>query len=329
MSVERFLVTGALGCIGAWTVRNLIREGVVVATFDRGSSLHRLQLLLTTGEIASLKIIQGDISQFDQVAQAFQDFQPTHVIHLAAMQFPFCKADPVLGAQVNVVGTVNVFEAARRVGLRRLVYASTTAVYGISEEYGEGSLPHDALLKPRSHYGVYKQANEGTARVYWLDDGISSIGLRPYTVYGAGRDQGMTSTPTKAMLAAAVGRAYNISFGGRCAFQYGEDMGKVFIRAARAAFEGAGCFNIGGESVSVPQVITAIEAVEPALRGKLTYNDAPLPFPPDVDNAALVSILGPLPSTPLQQGVAETIQIFKAAIGDGRITAQDVENILK
>jgi nucleoside-diphosphate-sugar epimerase len=137
----------------------------------------------------------------------------THIIHLAALQVPFCKAKPSLGAAVNVVGTVNVFEAAKRAGLKQVVYASSVAVYGISEEYPDAPLAHDAPHKPRTLYGVYKHANEGSARISYQDDGISSIGLRPYIVYGPGRDQGMTSGPTKAILAAVLGQPYHIGFG--------------------------------------------------------------------------------------------------------------------
>ena len=123
-----------------------------------------------------------------------------------------------------------MFEAVKRSGLRRVVYASSMAVYGRSEEYAPAPLSPDAVLKPRSHYGVYKQANEGSARLYWSESGISSIGLRPYVVYGPGRDQGMTSTPTKAMLAAAAGRSYRISYGGRFGFEYADDVAQAFIR---------------------------------------------------------------------------------------------------
>ena len=235
MPNERFLVTGALGCIGAWTLRNLIQQHCSVTALDLGDQHHRLDLLMTSEEIAQVNFIQGDISDFDLVLNTFKQIQPTHIIHLAAMQLPFCKADPVLGAKVNVVGTVNMFEAAKQCGLKHIVYASSTAVYGISEEYPEGPLSNDAPLRPRSHYGVYKHANEGTAQVYWRDEGISSIGLRPYVVYGAGRDQGMTSTPTKAMLAAAAGQPYKISYGGRYCFQYGDDTAKAFIACTRTS----------------------------------------------------------------------------------------------
>jgi len=319
MTNDRFLVTGALGCIGAWTLRNLVREDIPVAVLDLGKNHQRLELIMSPEEIARIQFITGDISDLNVVESAIKDSGANRIIHLAALQLPFCKADPSLGARVNVVGTVNMFEAAKRAGIHQLVFASSTAVYGVSEEYPEGPLQHDAELKPRSHYGVYKQANEGTARIYWMDDQVASIGLRPYVVYGAGRDQGMTSTPTVAMLAAVSGKPYRISYGKRYCFQYGDDVAKCFIRCARTPFNGAEVFNIGGPSVSTTQVIDAIEKVEPASHGKITFDDVPLPFPEEVDSSALEKVIGSLPYTPLEQGVAETMGIFRKALKDGRI----------
>jgi UDP-glucuronate 4-epimerase len=322
MSEEHFLVTGAGGCIGAWVLRNLVRAGVPVTALDRDERHHRLPLLLNRDEINRIHFIQGDISDYQVAEKAIEQSGANRIIHLAALQLPFCKADPVAGALVNVVGTVNIFEAAKRLGLKKVVYASSTAVYGPSEEYPQEPLANDAPLKPRSHYGFYKQANEGNARVYFQDEGLSSIGLRPYVVYGAGRDQGMTSTPTKAMLAAAAGQPYHISYGGRYCFQYGDDTARAFIQSARAEFTGAGVFNIGGGSVSTAEVIRAIEQAEPSARGKITYEEVPLPFPEEVDNQALVDAIGPLTFTPLAEGTAETIEIFRRALADGTIQAE-------
>jgi len=320
MTNDRFLITGALGCIGAWTLRNLVREGVPVASLNRGRNLQRLELLLSPEEIARIQFITGDISDLGVVENAIKESSANRIIHLAALQLPFCKADPPRGALVNVVGTVNIFEAAKRAGIRQVVYSSSTAVYGLSEEYPESPLQNDAALDPRSHYGVYKQANEGTARIYWMDDRIASIGLRPYVVYGAGRDQGMTSTPTVAMLAAVCGQPYHISYGKRYGFQYGDDVAKCFIRCARVPFEGAEVFNVGGPSVSTAEVIAAIEKIEPAARGKITFDDIPLPFPEEVDSSTLEKVIGPLPYTPLEQGVAETMDIFRKALENGKIS---------
>ena len=113
-------------------------------------------------------------------------------------------------------------------------------------------LENDATAHPINHYGVYKQANEGTARVYWVENGVSSIGLRPMTVYGPGRDQGLTSSPTKAIVAAVLGRPATIGFCGRTLFQYADDVARTLLIAAA----GASCaartqFNLGGNLVDL------------------------------------------------------------------------------
>ncbi len=319
MAEERFLVTGALGCIGAWVVRNLTREGVPTTIFDLGGSMHRLRLLMGDEELERVRLIQGDIADLAAVERAVAESGATHIVHLAALQVPFCKADPSLGARVNVVGTVNMFEAAKRAGIKRLAYASSVAVFGRGEEYGEGPLSDDAPHNPQNHYGVYKQANEGTARIYWLDDGISSIGLRPYTIYGPGRDQGLTSGPTRAMVAAAAGKPFQIPFSGRQALQYADDTARLFIQAARAPFEGAAVFNLRGSVVEMEAIVAAIEAAEPAARGQISFAGPPLPFPAEYDDSGLRAALGSLTYTPLEQGVAESIAIFKRALAEGRM----------
>jgi nucleoside-diphosphate-sugar epimerase len=193
-------------------------------------------------------------------------------------------------------------------------------VYGRPDEYADRILPNDAPLRPRNLYGVYKQANEGTAFIYQQDYGINSIGLRPYTIYGPGRDQGMTSTPTKAMLSAAAGKPYHISFGGYNGFQYVDDVAKIFIQAARTAYQGAGVFNLGGSVAHMQEVVAAINAAAPEMVGQITFADQPLPLPDGTDDSELVKAIGPVAHTSLADGVARTIQHFRHALADGKVS---------
>jgi nucleoside-diphosphate-sugar epimerase len=319
MESQRFLLTGASGCIGAWVARELVREDAAVTIFDLDTNPRRLRLIMTDEQLARVNYLSGDISDDAAVERAVKETGATHLIHLAALQVPFCKVTPVLGARVNVVGTVNVFEAAKRAGLKHVVYASSIAVYGQSEDYPGAVVGDSAAQHPLNLYGVYKQANEGTARIYWQDDGISSTALRPYIVYGAGRDQGLTSGPTKAMLAAASGRSYQIAFGGRSAYQYVRDVARIFIEAARKPLAGAEVFNVRGAVVSMAEMVAAIEAAAPGAAGKITYAGAPLPFPAEVDDARLRGALGAIPETALQEGVRETVEIFKAGLQAGKL----------
>ena len=178
-------------------------------------------------------------------------------------------------------------------------------------------LQHDSPLYPINHYGVYKQANEGSARIYWLDTQIASIGFRPYTVYGPGRDQGMTSTPTQAMLAAVRGEPYHISFGGYNGFQYVDDIARLFIQAARSTLEGAEVFNISGAVAHMSEVVAAIHKVLPD--AEITHEDTPLPFPDGQTDGELRDRLGTIPDTPLTEGVARTLSHFQTAVADGRL----------
>lgn len=309
-----FIVTGAMGCIGAWAVAKLVREGIPVVAFDLSQDMHRIDLILSPDERARVTFVQGDITQLNALEQVMTDHKVTHVIHLAGLQVPFCRANPSLGASVNVVGTVNIFEAARRAGINHIVYASSMAVYGSSEDYPEGG---EMTAKPRTHYGVYKAANEGNARVYWLENQVTSIGLRPYIVYGVGRDQGMTSAPTSAMQAAAAGKPFHIPFGGRATYQYVEDTADIFIQAARNPYAGAEAADMGGSIVTVDEIVSEIHAVVP--NAEITHDQNVLPFPESVDSSLLEQLIGKVPYTSLSQGIRQTIERFQAANVSGAL----------
>jgi nucleoside-diphosphate-sugar epimerase len=220
------------------------------------------------------------------------------------MLVPLAAADPPRGALVNVVGTVHVFEAAKRRSLPGLAYASSAAVYDRADGI---SVAEDADGHPVTHYGVHKLANEGTARIYWRDNGIRSVGLRPHIVYGPGRDHGMTAGPTLAMAAAVRGERYEIPFGGRAQFQYAPEAAAMFIEAARAPGEGATVRNLGGPSEHVADVIVAIEAAMPEAAGTITYKeDVLLALPEEMEAGRPVR-------TPLAHGVRETIELLSLA----------------
>ncbi len=304
MSDERWLITGALGCIGAWTCRQLVREGHEVIAFDLGDDRRRLELVMAADEIDHVRLVNGDITDLEGLAGVVSSHRITHVVHLAALLMPVAQADPPRGALVNVVGTVNVFEACRRAEVHGVSYASSGAAY----DRADGAfVEEDAVGHPVYHYGVHKQANEGAARVYWHDAGLASVGLRPHVVYGPGRDHGMTAGPTLAMAAAVAGEPYEIPFGGGAQFQYAPDAAGLFVKGARscAADGGAPVRNLGGPSEDVTDVIAAIEAVIPEAAGSITFKqDVELPLPPDMAAADPVT-------TPLADGVAQTIEMLR------------------
>jgi UDP-glucuronate 4-epimerase len=308
----RYLVTGAYGCIGAWTVHQLVAAGRAVVTLDASADPYRLRLLMSDEALAGVAQVRGDITDLATLETVLDEHAITNVIHLAALQVPFCRQDPPLGARVNVVGTVNVFEAARRRAgrIRNVVYASSIAAYDAID--GDLEAPPAMGGMPSTLYGVYKRANEGTAHVYWADHQVASIGLRPHTVFGVGRDQGLTSAPTFALLAAATGEAYHIPYGGRYQLQYAQDVARDFIAASDASFAGASVHNLGGDVTDIAELIATIGRAVPESIGTITSDPhSVLPFPPGADASGLEAILGPRTDAPLDVAVAETIERFR------------------
>jgi nucleoside-diphosphate-sugar epimerase len=301
---ESWLVTGALGCIGAWIVRTLVREDVRVATFDLADDDSRLRLIMEPDELGRVTLVRGDVTDLETVGRALDEHEVTHVVHLAALLIPLARADPPRAALVNVVGTTNVFEAVRqrRERIRGLSYASSAAVYDVVDV--EAARDETAVGHPTTLYGVHKLANEGTARVSWAEHGLPSIGLRPYIVYGPGRDTGMTAGPTLAMAAAVRGEPHTIGWSSRSTFNYAPDAAGAFVDAARGATEGAFVYNIPGATVPMSDVVAAIEAEVPGAR--IGYDDVALPFPEEFATGGF-----PMPVTPLADGVRKTVELFR------------------
>jgi nucleoside-diphosphate-sugar epimerase len=323
----RVLLTGGYGCIGSWIVRNLIKRGDKAWIFDLKEDLRRLRLLLSDEELRQVGFVAGDVTDFEALRAAIRQHGITHVVHLAGLQVPTCRANPLLGAKVNVLGTLAVFEAVResQSQVQRLVYASSAAVFGPPENYPPGRLADDVKLSPTTHYGHFKCCNEGNARVYFQDHGLSSIGLRPWTVYGVGRDFGMTSEPTKAIKSLALGRRYHISYGGVQDLQFADDVAMVFVRCLEAPYTGAKSYNLRGDVVDLPTFHCTLCQADPRAAQLITYGERQIAIAYDLDDTALQCDLGPLPRTPLVEGVRRTLKHFKQLQAAGKLDTADLE----
>lgn len=308
----RFLVTGAQGCIGAWVVRALLNRGMEVVTFDLGGDMSRLALVTGRSQWDGLEVRTGRIEDPAALASLVRHGGITHIIHLAAVLMPFCRDNPVQGALVNVIGTLNVFQAARGVGRPvRIAYASSSAVWGPEEAYGNRPLRESDPLLPGTHYGVFKMSNEYSARVFYQADGISSAGLRPWTVYGAGRDNGLTADPTLALKAVAEKRPFQIRVSGFMDLQYAEDVAEAFVRAAIDGPEGARVFNLAGDIVSMSDLVARIDALRPGAAQLLSIAGPQVPVSFHMDATALHEAVPGIPRTPLDEGLKRTLEIFE------------------
>jgi nucleoside-diphosphate-sugar epimerase len=321
------LLTGGYGCIGSWITRNLLERGERVWIYDLAEDPKRMRLIMDETQISQVAFVQGDVTDLPRLCAALQENQITHVVHLAGLQVPTCRADPLLGATVNVLGTLAVFEAVKQLDgqIKRLVYTSSAAVFAPPESYQKGKLGDDAQLTPSTHYGVFKCCNEGNARIYLQDAGISSIGLRPWTVYGVGRDFGMTSEPTKAIKSLALNRPYHITYGGVQDMQYVDDVAKIAVRCLGAPYQGAKAYNLRGHVVDMKTLHQAMCEVEPTAAKLITFGVRQIAIAYDLDDSALQRDLGPMPLTPLVDGIRLTLEMFRKLQAEGRLDTADLD----
>ena len=316
----RILVTGAQGCIGAWVVKNLLDRGLDVLIYDADPAPTRLSLIAPAAQVARAAVETGRIEDGPRLKALVKNGGITHIVHLAAVLMPFCQAEPAAGAMVNIIGTLNVFEAARDAGRAvRVVYASSSAVWGPEEAYGSGKLSEENPLKPSTHYGVFKQANEGNARVFYLNSGISSVGLRPWTVYGVGRDRGLTADPTLAMRAVALHQPFRIRLTGYMDLQYVADVAESFVRCALAPIEGAHAYNLEGTVAAMDELIGVLERLRPGASRLITAEGPQVPVAYRMDGAQLRAHVPGIPQTSLEDGIRETLNLFEGLRQQGSI----------
>lgn len=306
------LVTGAGGCIGSWVLAILSRAGVPAVVYDLSDDKRRPTLLMSDDEVAAIPWLTGDIADAEAVAKVVADHGIRAIIHLAALQVPFCKADPVGGAKANVVGTVNVFEAARAQGLKRVAYASSIAAHSF--------LPGASWLA--TLYGAYKLCDEMIAHTYAADWGVPSVGLRPGVVYGVARDQGMSSKTTVAILAAAAGRPYAVPFSGPVSALHAGEVASAFIRAVAKERDGAAIFDINGSVTSVAEMLAIIRELAPDAQLEIA-GDA-LPFPADLSDEPVQAFLGDYGPVPLKEGIEETLEDFRRLLANGALSPDSI-----
>jgi nucleoside-diphosphate-sugar epimerase len=306
------LVTGAGGCIGSWALALLSNAGVPAVAFDLSPDRRRPRLLLTEGEVAAIPWVRGDIADTPAVADAVAQHDIGAIIHLAALQVPFCKADPVAGAKANVVGTVNVLEAARQRGVRRIAYASSIAAHSFFPR-----APWMATL-----YGAYKLCDEMIARTYAEDWGVPSVGIRPGVVYGVGRDQGLTSKTTVAILAAAAERPYTVPFSGAVSALHAGEVASAFIKAVSEDRDGAQVFDLNGRATTVAAWVDVVRALAP--RAQLDIAGDPLPFPAELSDEPIREYLGDYGPVPLEEGIEATYAAFRRLLAAGALSPEAV-----
>ena len=306
MPGQHVLVTGGSGFFGSWIVKRLLEDGDRVTVVDLKLVTQLWEMVMTPEQIAKVNFVSASADEpafVDAVVAA----RPDAIIHLAGVQMPTCRANPVLGAKVNVIGTLNVFEAAKALKaayeaagdatrVPKIVYASSAAVFGPDAEYGEQAVDDMSAPKPTSHYGAFKLCGEFAAKAYFLVNGIPSVGLRPLTVYGPGRLVGLTSFPSRA-IAAAV----NI-----------REIADIFVQCSRdAAVKDAKVYTVGGDTVSTAEFVAELAKIVPEAAGLISVSGGDLPIASKIDDASLRHDYPAIMRLPLAAGIAESVAMFQ------------------
>ena len=297
-TMKRVLITGGSGFLGAWILRRLHAQGTAARVFDVNADRSKVAEIAGADAAARVEWREGDIRRTDDVVRAAEGCDG--VIHLAGVLTPACIADPVRGAEINLIGTINVFEAARVHRLASIVYASSAGVFG----------PEDpAHPFPTTLYGAYKLAGEGVARSYHAVHAMASIGFRPLVVYGPGRDAGLSAGPSIACREAAMGRAYVHPFSGRSGFVYVEDCADLFVRALASRPTDAAVYNVIGEHASADDVIAQLRRIAPGV--KLEVSGPPLPIAPGIAETGLDAAFPGRRRTSLADGLRATFDYYR------------------
>jgi UDP-glucose 4-epimerase len=292
------LITGGGGFLGAWLARRLAAAGHGIRIFDAREDRTLLRDIAGSQVADKIDWRSGDVAEAAEVTAAAEGCDG--IIHLAGVLTPACKADPIRGARINLLGTLNIFNAAKALRIDRIVYASSAGVYGPND----GRTPF-----PTTHYGAFKLACEGSARAFWEDARIASIGFRPYVIYGAGREVGLTAGPSLACRAAAQGEAYDIPYSGSAGLVHVDDVTAAFEMALLREPDGAHVFNLVGEVASNEDVVAAIREVVPD--AAVGFHGPGLPIVSDIEEGDLRKVLVDLPRTGLRDGIRRTIGYYR------------------
>ncbi|MGB5497472.1 MAG: SDR family oxidoreductase [Maribacter sp.] len=324
--MHTIFITGGTGCIGSVTIYKLLQSKVVrkIVIATRSNNADSLKLWLGANLDPKLQFVTLDVSDYKAIEEVVLKVNPTHIIHLGAYQSPDCSRDHIGGMEINTGGTMALFDVAEKLPLlEKLVFASSAAVYGMRSMYRQRTISEDVPLAPPNHYGIWKLAGEHLARLFYDKTKIPTVCLRLNTTYGKGRDKGMTSAPTNALKAIAMGSVseklipFEMPYQGRENYHFVEDVGAQFAACTLQPYEGFGAFNIKGETIAINEFlkIADVEANELGMgdysQSSILEDAPPNLFVHDLEHQKIMKSFKDLPLTKISDGVRKSLIEFQ------------------
>lgn len=316
MATARYLVTGGAGFIGSHIAETLLRRGESVRVLDNMVTGRQSNIDALQGLSGHLEVIRGDLRDAKTVRTAVEGTEV--IFHQGALaSVPRSIANPVQSLEININGTQNVLLAARDLGVRRVVYASSSSVYGDTP-----TLPkhEDMPTSPMSPYAVQKLTGELLCGVFTRIYGLETVALRYFNVFGPRQDPASEyAAVIPRFLTALLEKRQPIVFGDgeqTRDFTYIENVVQANLLATTAPDAAGAAMNIGcGERVSLNHVL-AIAGELFGTEVKPEYREA---RPGDVhDSLADISkaqrLLGYAPTIRLKEGLARTLEAMRATV---------------
>ena len=230
----KVVIFGGCGFLGCWLIKKLLDHNIKPIIFDYKIKENLLRKILNFSD-DDVEFVQGDIRNSEEVFKIAK--KGDVLINLAGLMTPDCSQNPISGNEVNVIGAINVFQSALRQNNKFVIYTSSGGVFGRIDQ----SVPY-----PETHYGAFKLAVEGIARSFYLENNLSSIGLRPFIIYGPYREIGATAGISLACKAVAFNQDYEIPFSGKAGFVFVGDVTEIICQFIKKRLVGANIINING-----------------------------------------------------------------------------------
>lgn len=301
------LILGGTGFIGARLANRLVEVGEKVISLDlipEASSV--------TGLRDKVTLLRGDVGRIEDLLNAIQTFQVERIVDLAYILSSESDREVHNSIRVNALGVSNVFEAARLLGVERVLYASSIAVYGDQSLYGERPVTEQDMPAPTNLYGAAKLLNEYEAVIYRKQYGLLLVGVRIGVVCGHGRLRGQGLWAARFASDPAVGRPAALPFAPdmRASLIYVDDVAELFARVLAARAPLHSLYNTGGETASLEELTTRVRQILPD--AQYSFGTERLSLPYCVDSTRAESEFG-WRRRPLAERLAEHIAAAREA----------------